>query len=641
MRSRVLLLIAVVSCWASVLAAAAYGAKPPVLGDPAEEAAALRKEFDALRGKIAQAVDDAEKAGKLDPATLTYFRETIAQFEKADPFQLDVEKLHFPAKSEGDPALGRIQLACVKLKAQIERAQERVAHFHMRYRDRAATLLREAARRAKSPEELKPVEDLVATWQSVPNLRPSNSALWQARGATERALVSVRSLLEAMKQEDASLLEDALRKVQSDGVAAIEESRLGDVSFWDEPLVKVFAPRILDPRKQKVGRMQAELERKIVQGGPVGELEAAIVEFEKEANAVASLRQAAEPPAGFAGDSSELTDGYRAMLRITEALRGEPLPQHAAWRIPEFRGSRDGALTPSAALRTRLAELQIQWSVHLQKVQARKKADDQAQATAAQAIYEKEQRAAFEEVAKTVRTKMQAIKTPADALALAEQLPERWPVDKTMTWELVRRELRGTARWWADGVVPDLLYRASREPAYESNHPFVGELRMVRQRALRKVLEKELEITELAEARFAEMDPVDALLKLANEGSKKSEWKRVHVFLQALEPLDPTGRFHGIRMRRETVQTFLAAENLEKAEQYAGAARGYLTVIGTVGEGLPTQEAINRLKALRKERPEAAKVEAYPATGTLLRIDGQPQSPVHFEESSPVEKPAK
>jgi len=593
----------------------------------------MRKEFELRRSKVAQAVADAEKAGKLDEGAVTYFRDTLAQFEKADPFQLDLEKLHFPAKAGGSAAVGRIQLAWVELKTQIESAQTRASHFHVSYRNRAAKLLREAARRGKGEDDLKEVEDLVAAWKAVPDLRPDSGPLWLAREATERATVAVRAMLEAMKQDDAGLLEAGLQKVEFDGVAEIERSRLGEVPHRAEPLLKEFAPRVLEPRKQKVARMQSELERKMIAGAPVGEIEAAIVEFEKESDALESLRRAADHGAAIAGDNSELVTGYRTMLRINRALQGEPLPEHAALKIPEFRGFPPGALVPSPAFRTRVAETQILWSAHLQKVEARRKADEQARTIALQAAYEKEQRAAFAEVAQTVRAKLQAIKKPEDALALAEQLPERWPVDKTMTWELVRRDLRGTARWWMDGVLPDLLYRARSEPAYESNHPFVAELQSLRNRAFREVVEKRLEIAEITEARFAAMDPVDALLKLTEEGAAKGEWKRVYAYLQALEPLDFSGKFREIRTRREAVKTFLTAENLEKAEQYAGAARGYLTVIGTVGEWLPTKEATERLKALQKQHPEAAKVRAYPATRFSFEVDGEARSPVDFEEA--------
>jgi hypothetical protein len=106
--------------------------------------------------------------------------------------------------------------------------------------------------------------------------------------------------------------------------------------------------------------------------------------------------------------------------------------------------------------------------------------------------------------------------------------------------------------------------------------------------------------------------------------------------LQALEPLDYAGTFQEVRTRRETLRTFFTAENLEKAEHYAGAARGYLMVIGTVGEGLPTKEAIERLKALQKDHPEMAKVRAYPATRLQLHINGEPEARVGFEEVGAV-----
>ena len=114
-----------------------------------------------------------------------------------------------------------------------------------------------------------------------------------------------------------------------------------------------------------------------------------------------------------------------------------------------------------------------------------------------------------------------------------------------------------------------------------------------------------LKLPQLTEASLADQTLPEALNKLAAEFAEKAEWRKTYDILQFLDSNNPMGWPPGGGHRHRGIASYLAGLNFEMAEQWPQAVQSYHDVLRSVAGLNPTKEAAERLKALRREHPEA------------------------------------
>jgi hypothetical protein len=139
----------------------------------------------------------------------------------------------------------------------------------------------------------------------------------------------------------------------------------------------------------------------------------------------------------------------------------------------------------------------------------------------------------------------------------------------------------------------------------ERQGPFAAELGALRRRIEREVFVSVLRVPELNQPPLADKPPQQAVEELVRQSAQKKEWRRVIELLQASRQLkgeDPRGDTELL----EALRSYLAGQNLELAEQWSDAAAAYKRVLLCTSELAPVADAADRLKALKREHPEAA-----------------------------------
>jgi hypothetical protein len=101
-----------------------------------------------------------------------------------------------------------------------------------------------------------------------------------------------------------------------------------------------------------------------------------------------------------------------------------------------------------------------------------------------------------------------------------------------------------------------------------------------------------------------------AVAQLAGKLYERGEWARLLRVLTAREESGREAQLVSGSDDVKGVRAFLTAQNFEKAEQLAEAARAYRDVLACIGDFVPVNAAAERLKALKKGHPE---VFAQPA----------------------------
>ena len=141
------------------------------------------------------------------------------------------------------------------------------------------------------------------------------------------------------------------------------------------------------------------------------------------------------------------------------------------------------------------------------------------------------------------------------------------------------------------------------------------ELRKLRERVKRDVIAERLQAPELRQPPLAELPVNVAAAKLADAAAEKADWKRAYDLVLVAESGERAPRFAvAPSARSQAIHSYLTALNLEKAEQYREAIAAYQLVLQNVTDRVPTQEATDHLKALRKTHPEAF---SAPAVGSV------------------------
>jgi hypothetical protein len=128
----------------------------------------------------------------------------------------------------------------------------------------------------------------------------------------------------------------------------------------------------------------------------------------------------------------------------------------------------------------------------------------------------------------------------------------------------------------------------------------------LRQRIERNALSRTAKAPELEQAPLAEQPLEAAVEKLVDDLARRGEWRRVYQLLQAR--FGAASRTNGAARTDDTIEAlraYFSGQNLELADQWAEAAQAYKSVLRSVSDRAPIQEAAQRLKVLTREHPEA------------------------------------
>ena len=140
----------------------------------------------------------------------------------------------------------------------------------------------------------------------------------------------------------------------------------------------------------------------------------------------------------------------------------------------------------------------------------------------------------------------------------------------------------------------------------------------LRERIERDILSHHLKAPELTQPPLAKQPLDQALESFIVAAAAKGDWLRVsNVF--ALQAPVTRAVEEGLRLAgaAASVNSFIIGKNLENAAQWRPAIAAYKQVLRIAAEVSPVKEAAERLKALKKEHPEAFAPPAPPPRDAL------------------------
>jgi tetratricopeptide (TPR) repeat protein len=350
---------------------------------------------------------------------------------------------------------------------------------------------------------------------------------------------------------------------------------------------------------------------------PAADITEAIANFDRKGQLAEALGSSGRRMSS--GGSSQMIDTvtqyYRNLADLLEAL-GSPLNRTAPSVYPV---TLTGSFSPSPEFRAFAAALHKEFEQARQAAQAaeterekRLQAENIGREEAEARRREKALRDVFHREALGVHD-VKAL------LALVDQLPTLVPPadgpspDRQMAingeMERLRSELRRMAAWWLSGGASQYTSGGAWNQA-ETEFPV--EMKLLRDQAMRDMIATRYEAPQLREPPASEMELEAAVLALARKSGEAGDWKRALALLGSLGSSSLDG---SAQMRQNAIRSFLAGENFERAEQFPQAIRAYQSVLEEVCDFSPVNEAIERLKALRKAHPEI--FERWEAAGVL------------------------
>ena len=386
----------------------------------------------------------------------------------------------------------------------------------------------------------------------------------------------LQRLCEAAATQDAEKLRDALPVNTYVGDLIPEGDR------------KARSALALHPFTAAVEAAQTALQTALETGRPRPEREAALAQLEEAAQPLNVLSrgyslpevQAATPP----------IEVYRAILRGLAALDGGDT-EAASNAFSEVRSmSHEGA----------------RWTVWVN-----------AQVAKWQAGMGDVTKRIAEDRRTKMRAQLAAVKTPADLEALIGVLGSL-PSNSRHRDEDEAGDLRGlkeelvalSAAWTSADIMTFQRYRYGGS---QPGRPFSKEIAALRTKVEHEVLARTLHAPELTQAPLADLPPEGALEKLGDDLARRGEWRRLCQLLEGQSGIFVGGMAAAQQDLLKALQSFLAGQNFEQAEQWRDAIASYKEVLRSTSEQAPTVAAADRLKILTKAHPDTAVPRPSPA----------------------------
>lgn len=198
----------------------------------------------------------------------------------------------------------------------------------------------------------------------------------------------------------------------------------------------------------------------------------------------------------------------------------------------------------------------------------------------------------------------------ADDLAAEERDGSRGSVHGAENIALYAAYLKALALCWANPT-PALVQQSHELETQAAGSRFALQTVKLKERVERDVLSQMLHLPELKTAPLNNRPAEAAIVTLSDELAAKGEWRRLYDLLREHTP-SKREQFRGREGSREddavsALRAYFAAQNMELAEQWTEAAQLYQQVLRNASARAPVKPAAERLKAIRKEHPEALK----------------------------------
>jgi hypothetical protein len=144
-------------------------------------------------------------------------------------------------------------------------------------------------------------------------------------------------------------------------------------------------------------------------------------------------------------------------------------------------------------------------------------------------------------------------------------------------------------------------------------HRWRDEVSEARVRLARQAIATQLQEPEIQRAPLDVAALEKTISQHADDAAKQHDWLKTYKILMICARDNRFGR-NQIAEEIDGITDYFAAQRLEKAEQWPEAIRTYQNILRRMGDRLPVAEATERLRAIKKEHPEA--VAATPAQPT-------------------------
>lgn len=201
--------------------------------------------------------------------------------------------------------------------------------------------------------------------------------------------------------------------------------------------------------------------------------------------------------------------------------------------------------------------------------------------------------------------RLNTIQTPQDLIALAEQLPAATGLSKeelkrNQEWNSLEEALRRLASWWQDPVAK--MPGSAQLRGGATSIVFVA----TRDRIARRIVAEKFRGSEIETVPYSEMPAFRAVQRLAGEIGQRGDWDRALRILEAANP-PLLGHQEKKRMERQIagIRRYLDGLAAERVGAIRAAAFAYHQILTEPSEGIPVQEAADRVRILRQQNSQA------------------------------------
>ncbi|HEV7401728.1 MAG TPA: hypothetical protein VGO11_02335 [Chthoniobacteraceae bacterium] len=436
----------------------------------------------------------------------------------------------------------------------------------------------EAIRTASKPEEVAGLIETLKPFDGGLKGTPSNafSDLPSFVSNANMVLRTLHRVLVTQAAGETGTTANELSNLRSQLQTSREIGNVGDVDLRQQA--------ILAPAQKEADQTRETLDAAVQQRKPAAELNRLLAAHLTALDHWNDLR----PPTqrGFGGGSphERAAKGYAYLFDLLARLeKGLPITQS---EIDNGRPSLDGLDTKSSLVYNELIKTWQQESA----IAAEKRAQERDE---------------------SIRRRLAAAQKPADLDQIATDLSaweregsHQFPEETTGQYG---RYLKALSVCWANPT-PALYQQVHQLEAQTPAGPFSPEATQLKEHVERDVLSQMLKAPELKADPLREQPIAAAVEKMCDDLAAKGEWRRLYELLRLREP----GGREESRGREDdpvsALHAFFAAQNMELAEQWAEAAQLYREVLQNVSARAPVKPAAERLKAMKKEHPDAFKL---------------------------------
>ena len=537
-----------------------------------QKLAALAKEYDAAVAAAQKILEDEIAAGRIkDPvaASLRWSLKSVAQNVTSYDSRSLVNTAKVPSDNETlRTSFTTLETAIAAISAQrVKAIKEAQADLKQR--------VSEVVRTAERADQIEPLQTQIETLREALSKTAGSSY-----GDGGQQVQNAQSLLTALQRVVAAEREGEQRNL-GNALSSLQALAQNSQFRLAEGEIQARVEKATKPVVAAAEAAREALEKSLIDNRPIAETTAAFSRFEEASKRASGLRSRVDY--NSRNEDTEALNMYRSILQAAAAAaKGD------ATTARREAGKAQSSLSLESANTAKLRTWFDQWKATLE-----------SSITAVQA-----------QKVEKIRARLAAIKTAAELEEYAAELAAAGSVEESEegmrdAWlSSFAQELSLLAAQWITGSVGEISSgRYSTSSGSNLRNRFSRELAALRKLAERESVSRTLRAPELLQAPLLEQPIGSAVESLCDDLAKRAEWRRLYRVLESY-----LSRFGGTRPPDPTLtalQSYFAGQNLELAEQWKDAVAAYKEVLKTVSERVPVKEVGERLKALKKDHPEA------------------------------------